>query len=84
MAADLGGRVAAAFNMSPYVASDEISLGDAVLLFRETGHPITVRTLQRQCRLRKVPLARHGRADHASWTDLLKVHADWVDARDGD
>jgi hypothetical protein len=70
--------------MSPYVARDEISLGDAVLLFKETGHPITVRTLQRQCRLRKVPLIQHGRAHHASWTDLLKVHMEWVDARSSD
>jgi hypothetical protein len=67
--------------MSPLIASDEISLGDAVILFKETGHPITVRTLQRQCRLRHVPLVQQGRAHHASWTDLLKVHAAWVDAR---
>jgi hypothetical protein len=72
----------AATLISPYVAGDEISLGDAVLLFQETGHPITVRTLQRQCKTRGVPLARHGRADHASWSDLLKVHAAWVDARE--
>jgi hypothetical protein len=68
--------------MSPYIAADEISLGDAVLLFRETGHPITVRTLQRQCKAQGVTLSRQGRADHASWTDLLKVHMAWVDARD--
>jgi hypothetical protein len=71
----------AASTISPYVATDEISLGDATLLFAETGHPISVRTLQRLCKANEVPLARHGRADHASWTDLLKVHAAWVDAR---
>ncbi len=80
MAADLGGRVAASF-MSPYVAADEISLGDAVLLLEETGHPISKSTLERQCRAREVTLTRHGRANYASWSDLLKVHAAWVDAR---
>lgn len=71
----------AASLISPYIARDEISLGDAVILFRDTGHPITVRTLQRQCRLRQVPLVQHGRAHYASWGDLLRVHAAWVDAR---
>lgn len=72
----------AASLISPYVAADEVSLGDASALFAETGHPISVRTLQRLCKARQVRLARHGRADWASWTDLLKVHRDWVDERE--
>ncbi|MFB8182551.1 hypothetical protein ACFC8N_42510 [Streptomyces sp. NPDC055966] len=71
----------AASLISPIVPFNEISLGDASALFAETDHPIAVRTLQRQCKARGVPLTRHGRADHASWTDLLKVHAAWVDGR---
>lgn len=70
----------AASLISPYLAADEISLGDASALFERTGHPITVRTLQRQCKARGVTLTRHGRADHASWSDLLEVHAAWVDS----
>lgn len=68
--------------ISPYVGSDEISLGDASLLFADTGHPISKRTLQRQCKAREVPLARHDREDYASWTALVKLHRDWVDARE--
>jgi hypothetical protein len=65
----------------PY-ADDEISLGDAAELFRRTGHPIRKEELAKQCRKRGVPLVRRGRPNYASWTDLLKVHAAWVDARD--
>ncbi|MFF7795613.1 hypothetical protein [Streptomyces sp. NPDC007991] len=65
--------------MSPFVARDEVSLGDAVELFRETGHPISKSTLERQCRARGVVLVKRGRANWASWSDLLRVHAAWVD-----
>lgn len=68
--------------MSPYVARDEISIGDAVELFRETGHPISKSTLERLCRRRGVTLVKHGRANYASWSALLVVHRDWVDARE--
>ncbi|MEZ7005618.1 hypothetical protein [Streptomyces sp. AD55] len=68
--------------ISPYVASDEISLGDASALLAETGHPASVRTLQRWCKKHGVELVRHGRADHASWTRLLQVHCLEVDARE--
>jgi hypothetical protein len=77
----LGRPTVAASLISPYVASDEISIGDAVELFSETGHPISKSTLERQCRLRGVTLVRHGRPNYASWTALLKVHAAWVDSK---
>jgi len=70
--------------IGPYDARDEIKVQDAVELFRETGHPISVTTLERQSRARDVALVRRGRANWASWTDLLKVHAAWVDSRDAD
>lgn len=69
--------------ISPYAAPDEIKLKDAVELFRETGHPIDQRTLERQSRARGVKFVKYGGANYASWTDLLKVHAAWVDAREG-
>jgi hypothetical protein len=72
----------AAHLYSPYVAPDETKLADAVELFRETGHPLSVTTLERRCRKAGVPLVRHGRANHASWSAMLKVHAAWVDARE--
>jgi hypothetical protein len=68
--------------ISPYVARDEVKVQDAVELFRETGHPIALDTLVRQSRARGVTLVRRGRANWASWTDLLEVHAAWVDSHD--
>lgn len=68
--------------LSPYVARDEISIGDAVELLRETGHPISKSTLERQCRARNVTLVRLRGANYASWSKLLVVHRDWVDARE--
>lgn len=82
MAVDsVGGRMATC-SLSPQLpAADVISLGDASALFAETGHPASVRTLQRWCRRHGTPLKRHGRADYASWADLLVVHAAEVDRR---
>ncbi|MFD8899868.1 hypothetical protein [Streptomyces ardesiacus] len=68
---------------SPYVARDEVPLGDASALFAETGHPASVNTLRRWCKKHGVPLARYGKSDHASWTKLLLIHSIEVDARDG-
>lgn len=68
--------------MSPYVGRDEIKVKDAVELFRETGHPIGQSTLERQSRARGVRFVKHGGANYASWSDLLRVHAAWVDARE--
>jgi hypothetical protein len=70
--------------ISPYDAADEIKVADAVELFHQTGHPISLSTLERQSRARGVALVKRGRANWASWTDLLKVHAAWVDAHDAD
>lgn len=72
----------AAHLYSPYVAADETKVADAVELFRETQHPLSVSTLERLCRKAGVPLVRHGRANYASWTEMLKVHAAWVDSRE--
>lgn len=72
----------AAALISPYIARDEVSLGDAAVLFRETGHPIRKDELARQCRKRGVTLVKRDRANWASWSDLLKVHAMWVDAQE--
>ena len=66
--------------MSPIVPTDEISLSDALELFAETGHPVKMDTLVRQCRKRGVLLERRGKHNYSSWTDLLKVHRDWVDS----
>ena len=68
----------AASALSPYIATDEISLTEAVALLAETGHPIGKDTLTRQCRRRDVALERRGKHSYGSWTDLLKVHRDWV------
>ncbi|MEU5741992.1 hypothetical protein ABZ784_28870 [Streptomyces tendae] len=69
--------------MSPYVpAGDETKMDDAVALLHETGHPISKSTLERQCRARGVTLTKRGRANYASWSDVLIVHAAWVDSRD--
>jgi hypothetical protein len=70
----------AASLISPY-ASDETSIGDAVEMLRKTGYPISKSTLERQCRARGVELFKRRGRNYASWTDLLKVHRDWVDER---
>ncbi|QBJ94490.1 hypothetical protein D0Z67_29420 (plasmid) [Streptomyces seoulensis] len=74
----------AASMLTPYEpAADEISVPEALLLFAETGHPIARETLVRQCKLQGVELnqAGRGRPVKASWSDLLVVHARWVDSR---
>jgi hypothetical protein len=68
-------------HMSSLVPVDEISLNEAIELFAETGHPIKKDTLTRQCRKRGVVLESRGRHSYGSWTDLLKVHRDWVNGR---
>jgi hypothetical protein len=81
VAADHGDLMATS-SLSPHLPTcDDISISDAVNLFRETGHPISRSTLERQCRARGVELVRRGRPNYASWTDLLKVHAAWVDGQ---
>ena len=62
-------------------AGDEISLAAASVLFAETGHPASVRTLKRWCQRHGTPVIRQGRADYASWSALLTAHAAEVDAR---
>lgn len=70
--------MAASF-LSPYTPADEVSISDAVELLKETGHPISKSTLERLCRKRGVTIVRRGKPNYASWTDLLKIHAAWVD-----
>lgn len=68
---------------SPYSAkSDLVSLTEASELFRETGHPASVKVLRRRAVRAEKPIHRIGGADHASWSDLLEVHADMVDEKD--
>ena len=73
--------------LSPYSGptpySDLVTFEEASALFRETGHPASVRTLRRLVRLHGTGTERHGRTDYASWSDLLEIHARWVDARSG-
>ena len=66
---------------SPYIATDEIRLKDAVDLLAETGHPVALSTLERLCRRHGVTMVKDGRANAASWSELLKLHRDWVLAR---
>jgi hypothetical protein len=69
-------------SLSPFVpTADQISLGEASTLFAQTGHPASVQNLRRWCRKHGTPLSRRGRADYASWSDQLEVHAAEVDRR---
>lgn len=67
--------------ISPYIAADETKLKDAAALLAESGYPVSVSTLERLCRRHNVPMTKHGRANAASWTELLKLHRDWVTSR---
>lgn len=69
--------------ISPYVATDEVNLKEASALLAETGHPASVETLRRWCKKHNVPLVKHGRAHHASWTRILLIHSLEVDRADG-
>lgn len=67
--------------LSPYVEAHERPIPEAVELFAETGYPVSRSTLERLCRRNGVKLTKHGRTNYACWTDLLKVHRNWVEAR---
>ena len=70
-------------SLSPHLpASDLVTLTEASELFRETGHEASVRTLKRWCTKHRIPVSRVQRADCASWSDLLEIHAREVDARE--
>ncbi|MBE4761796.1 hypothetical protein [Streptomyces caniscabiei] len=70
-------------SLSPHLpASDLVTLTEASELFRETGHEATVRTLKRWCVKHGIQVERVQRADCASWSDLLVIHAREVDARE--
>ena len=70
-------------SLSPHLpASDLVTLTEASELFRETGHEATVRTLKRWCVKHGITVERVQRADCASWSDLLEIHAREVDARE--
>ena len=69
-------------SLSPYIpAADMVSLQEASELFRETGHEASPRTLKRRLIAAGYECVRRGRDDCASWTQLLKVHANMVDER---
>ncbi len=70
-------------SLSPHLpASDLVTLTEASELFRETGHEATVRTLKRWCVKYGIQVERVQRADCASWSDLLVIHAREVEARE--
>lgn len=70
-------------SLSPHLpAADLVTLTEASELFRETGHEASVRTLKRWCTKHGIAVDRVQRADCASWSDLLTIHAREVDARE--
>lgn len=69
-------------NFVPYSPpADLVSLTEASALFAETGHEASVRTLKRWTQKHGVFVQRIRREDHASWSDLLEIHALEVDRR---
>lgn len=58
-----------------FLPRDIVSLQEASAMFQETGRPASPRTLKRRARAAGVTVVRHGAADHASFSDLLQVHA---------
>ncbi|WP_328545417.1 hypothetical protein [Streptomyces europaeiscabiei] len=78
----MGGPVAVT-SLSPHLpAADLVTLTEASELFSETGHEASVRTLKRWCTKHGIPVDRVQRADCASWSDLLVIHAREVEARE--
>ncbi|MFF7190569.1 hypothetical protein ACFZAR_36365 [Streptomyces sp. NPDC008222] len=85
VAADPGRPPLAIATLSPTpseAGSDTVSLREASELFAQTGHPVTPRTLKRWCDRHEVTVLQHGRDNWASWSDLLEIHAEEVDARE--
>lgn len=69
--------------ISPYTPpADLVSLKAAAEMFHETGHDVDRRTLKRWTVKHGVRTTRVGRDDHASWTDLLEIHAEEIDRRE--
>jgi hypothetical protein len=74
----------AATSASPYSPdADFISLVDASALFAETGHPVSSSDLKKLAVKSGVRVKKVGRDNIASWSDLLEVHAEEVDRREG-
>jgi hypothetical protein len=72
--------VAMPLSPAPYSPeSDLVSLAEASELLRDTGHEASVKVLKRRAVRAGKPVKRVGRADYASWSDLLEVHAAMVD-----
>lgn len=64
--------------------SDLVTLEEASLLLKPTGHPVTRKTLKRWCLKHGVTVyGRRGSEDWAEWSDILEIHAKEVDARKG-
>ncbi|MDX2658316.1 helix-turn-helix domain-containing protein [Streptomyces scabiei] len=65
--------------------SDLVTVEEAVELFRETPHPVSVTTLKRwirKHRLSVTPEPWPGRANRVSYSDLLEVHRDEIGRRE--
>ncbi|MCA1224116.1 hypothetical protein [Streptomyces sp. 8L] len=70
-----------------YADDDWASLDACVALLKETGHPMSKRTLGRLLTRRGVrtELRREGgsgRTRGASFSSVLELHRDWVDGQD--
>jgi hypothetical protein len=62
---------------------DLISLREGVDLLRDTPYPASESTIKRWIRRYDISVVRVGRADHISFSDLLRVHRDEVNRRLG-
>ncbi|MGH8917429.1 MAG: hypothetical protein ACRD0H_03675 [Actinomycetes bacterium] len=67
----------------PDAITDFVTFDEASLLFEPTGRPASGKTLRRWSNAAGIRIERRGKADGASYSDLLDVHAERTDARDG-
>lgn len=63
------------------VDDDLVTLQEGVELFRATGHPVSRSTLKRWVIRYRLSVKRIGRTDHVSYSDLLEIHRDEMNAR---
>jgi hypothetical protein len=64
-------------------ASDFLTIEEISHLLRQTGHPASASTLRRWIKRNGVYTERRGRADYASFSDVLLVHKKMITKRDG-
>ncbi|MEU8682943.1 hypothetical protein [Streptomyces sp. NPDC048611] len=61
------------------VADDLVTIEEALAFVAQSGHPMSRTTLNRLIGRRRIRVARRGRRNVVSMSDVLVAHRDWLD-----